>query len=125
MTGSKPQTYTKCGFQGDVGFVRVDAIPEGYAPAQPDVENAGKPAHAVAHSETGHHHVVDASDVIRYEGTDPGIAYLRLESESATVTHLRAHDTHGPVSLLGGAGAVWKVVRQREFDGVAERRAQD
>jgi hypothetical protein len=57
--------------------------------------------------------------------TDPGIAYLQLAGESATVTHLRSYDTHGPVSLLGGRGAVWKVVRQREWDGAAERRAQD
>jgi hypothetical protein len=100
-------------------------IPEGYAPVQPDTQVNGKPAHAVAHSETGHHHAVDASDVIRYEGPDAGIAYLRLEQGTAAVTHLRPYDTHGTVTLTGGQGAVWQITRQREWDGAAERRAQD
>ena len=125
MTGSKPMTYTRYGFQGDVAFRRVDAIPEGYAPAQPKGIVNGKPGHVAADSETGHHHIIAADSGTLYEGTDAGIAYLRLAEDSADVVHLRAHDTHGTITLLGGAGAVWQVVRQREFDGAAERRAQD
>lgn len=123
--GSKAIEATKCAAQGDGLFRRVEAIPAGFTPTKPDTSLAGKPAHAVLHSETGHHHAIDASDVIRYEGPDAGVCYLQLASDSATVTHLRAHDTHGSLKLLGGAGAIWEVRRQREWDGAAERRAQD
>lgn len=106
--------------QGDVLFRRVDAIPDGFSAAQPE---GGR--HILAHSETGHHHVVDASDAIRFEGSNPLVAYLRLESDTADVTHLRSFDTHGMVCLEGGKGAIWEVRRQREWDGAAERSAAD
>lgn len=111
---------TLSGCQGDVGFFRVDSVPDGFAPAKPE---AGK--HIIAHSETGHHHVVDASDAIRFEGADPLRAYLKLESDCADVVHLRSFDTHGTVSLGGGKGAIWEVRRQREWDPAGERRAAD
>jgi hypothetical protein len=60
-----------------------------------------------------------------YEGPNPSVAYLRLAEDTAHVVHKRGFDTHGMLALTGGAGAVWSVVRQREFDGVAERRAAD
>lgn len=124
--GSKAIIATKCAAQGDGLFIRVEGIPAGFAPvAKPDTALNGKPAHAVLHSETGHHHAIDASDVIRYEGPNPGVCYLQLVSDRADVVHLRSHDTHGTVTLTGGAGAVWQVSRQREWDGAAERRAQD
>ena len=121
MNGSTALSFTIQGAQGDVYFTRVDSIPEGYTPREPE----GKTGHVVAHSESGHNHVVDASDVIRFEGSDPGIAYLRLVSDSADVVHQRGFDTHGTVSLLGGPGAVWQVTRQREYDPAGERRAAD
>jgi hypothetical protein len=108
--------------QGDVMFNRAEKVPEGYAPAKADKSRR----HVLAHSETGHHHVVDASGVIYYEGRDPLVAYLRLESvDHADVIHLRAHDTHATVRLSGGAGAIYEVRKQREFDPAGERRAAD
>lgn len=108
--------------QGDVFFIRVAAIPDGYAPVAPDC----KGRYVAAHSETGHDHVIDASGVIYYEGRDPLVAYLRLESvDHADVIHLRSHDTHATVRLSGGAGAIYEVRKQREFDPAGERRAAD
>jgi hypothetical protein len=124
-TGSQNKTFVQDGAQGDLCVWRVPAVPAGYAPVVPDGTLDGKPAHVVQHSETGHHHVVDAADVIRYEGPDTGICYLRLVSDVADVVHQRGYDTHGTASLIGGVDSVWAVSRQREWAGAEERRTAD
>lgn len=116
------KTIKNQGCQGDVMFVRRDAIPEGYAPAAPI---DGKLV--VAHSETGHHHVVDASDAILFEGPNPLIGYLRLAegSDECLVVHQRDYHTHETVGLGGCGGSVWEVRRQREYTSEGLRRAAD
>lgn len=107
--------------QGDVYFIRREAIPEGYTPAPP-----GDGRYVCAHSETGHHHTVNAADAILYEGSNPLIAYLRLgDVERADIVHQRDYHTHETVGLTGGPGAVWEVRRQREYTSEGLRRAQD
>ena len=110
------------GAQGDVYFIRRDAIPDGYAVACP---TNGK--NVVAHSETGHNHIVDASDAILFEGPDPLVGYLRLAdgSDECAVVHQRDYHTHETVGLGGGSGTVWEVRRQREYTSQGLRRAQD
>lgn len=108
--------------QGDVYFRRVGAVPAGHSPAEPQ-----QGVHVVAHSETGHHHVVNAAEGILYEGPNSLVAYLQLadDCDAATVTHRRDYHTHAPVALTGGPGAVWEVRRQREYTSQGLRRAQD
>lgn len=106
--------------QGDVHFHRRVAIPEGFAAIEPI-----NGQYIVTHSETGHHHTVDAADAVLYQGSNPLVAYLRLESDSAEVIHRRGFDTHESIGLGGGVGAVWEVRRQREYDPEGERRAAD
>ena len=111
--------------QGDVLFRRIDTLPDGLT-AVPDDEAGG---HVVAHSETGHHHRVrgeDGARVCHYrpEGGDGLVSYLVLEG-GATVTHERPWDTHAPLRLGGGAGAVWEVRRQREYTPEGLRRVED
>lgn len=107
--------------QGDVYFIRRDAIPVGYSPTEP---TSGK--YVVAHSETGHHHVVNAAEAVLYEGPNPLVGYLRLaEGGDCTITHQRDYHTHAPVGLGGGAGSVWEVRRQREYTSEGLRRAAD
>lgn len=91
--------------QGDVWFKRVDEIPDGVS--DPVVGRA-----IVAHSETGHHHVVESpgAEYFTVPG-DPFTAYLRL-AEDADVTHLRGYDTHEPITLPAGT---WRIRRQREY----------
>lgn len=111
--------YEQQGAQGDVYFRKVGEIPEGFAVVK------GK-EHVLAHSETGHNHVVDASGVIYYEGRDPLRAYLQLQDvDSVDVHHQKHQDFHHSVSLGGGPGAIWEVRRQREYDPAGERRAAD
>jgi len=52
---------TKCGFQGDVAFRRIDKLPGGAKAAK---EDGGRLI--VGHSETGHHHIVDAAGAKMY-----------------------------------------------------------
>lgn len=83
-------------FQGDIVFVQIPALPVGLR--EKPAENG---RHVVAHSETGHHHFIDALGVKHYEASDPNVCYLSLES-SSSVIHDRAWDTHAPVNLAAG-----------------------
>lgn len=113
------QTITTQGAQGDVLFRRVDQLPKGLTEV-----DAEKPRKIVAHSETGHHHTVDG--VRMYQGEDPLTCFLVLEGvEHADVVHHRPWDTHETLRLLGGAGAVFQVRRQREYTPQGWRRVED
>lgn len=92
--------------QGDVLFFRVGAVPT-TASAEPQSDR-----YVVAHSETGHHHVVESpcAEYFRDPG-DAATCYLRL-AEPAEVVHLRPYDTHATVVLAPGN---WIVRRQREY----------
>ena len=107
--------------QGDVFFRRVDRVPDGFRP----VAQTGKEI-VIAHSETGHHHVVDAQGVVQYASSDPMVCYLQLESVShVDARHLRPWDTHDTLRLLGGPGSVWEIRRQREETPAGWRQVQD
>lgn len=110
----------RLGAQGDVMFRRVQSVPDGFC-ARP---NNGRVV--VAHSETGHHHAIDDTGVVHYTGGDPLISYLRLESvDHCDVVHHRPHDTHETLCLGGGIGAVYQVIRQREYTPEGWRRVED
>lgn len=93
--------------QGDVIFVPVDWIP----PEASQVESEDG-RYVVAHSETGHHHIVmDRPEVKMFSGMDVFRSFLEIEGEQpATVEHLRETHTHQPLSLNPGR---WMIVRQR------------
>lgn len=104
----------KSAFQGDVMFRRVPSLPK----AVVEVKRDGPMI--LAHSETGHHHAVD--DIHAKQYSVPGsalISYLQLgdvgEAGGVDVVHHRAWDTHETLRLLGKAGDVWEVRRQREW----------
>lgn len=126
MAHSTPQTYTTKGSQGDVRFLRVPraTMPADAAPAERE-----QGAYTVAHSESGHHHVVDPTQAILYETQDPFVAYLVLadDVDSATVTHLKSGEhVHGPVTLKSpGLDWVWQVRRQTEWQPEGLRAAAD
>lgn len=93
--------------QGDVIFVPVDEIPNDVN--QVKAENG---QYIVAHSETGHHHIVmERPEVKMFSGMDVFRSFLEIEGEEpATVEHLRDHHTHQPVNLAPGR---WMIARQR------------
>ena len=104
-------------FQGDICIRRVDVIPADLTP----VEGADG-VHILAHSETGHHHVVkERSAQILIDQTNAFIVYLDV-AEPTALEHLRDFDTHEPYLLEPGK---YEVRRQREHMPEGWRRAAD
>ena len=105
-------------FQGDLMIRRIDALPEGLTPSAPEKNDQ----HILAHSETGHHHVIEANTATRFiDETNAFISYLEVLSP-AEIVHLRDHDTHGALSLEPG---VYEIRTQREYVPDGWRRAVD
>lgn len=110
--------------QGDCLFIRVTKLPAGFEP-----EKKEGPI-VVAHSETGHHHSVDATDGVTLfvSPRDPLVCYLQMEGiEHADVVHHRAWDTHDTLRLLGSSKkkTIFEVRRQREYTPEGWRRVED
>lgn len=104
-------------FQGDIMFQVIDEIP-----ATAVEQKAQGKKHIVAHSETGHHHTVDAEGVVFYEGgSDPLTCYLYAECPMEII-HERPWDTHAPVTLPPGK---YLGKRQRESAPEGWRRVAD
>ena len=123
---SESKTYQFKGPQGDVLF---RLVPRSTMPA--DARQAALVAgkYVAAHSETGHHHVVDPTEAVLYETSDPFVAYLVLDDgvSAATSVHQKTGEhVHGPVNLLNkGSDWVWQVRRQREWQPEGLRAAAD
>lgn len=119
------KTIKKMGAQGDVMFRRVAKLPPGVR----EIKRSGPIV--VAHSETGHHHVIDAPHVRHYESDNPLIGYvvdIPGTRAPVDVEHRRTWDTHETIRLLNdepSAPAVWQIIREREWIPESWQRAQD
>lgn len=112
------KTFKNQAAQGDMLARRVAKLPEGLK-----ITLAENGHHILAHSETGHHHVVmerpgvehfqDAMNLFRSFLVVP-------EGYEAPLVHLR--DTHTHETLMFGPG-IWEITRQREYDATAGWRA--
>lgn len=103
--------------QGDVLIEQVEAVPE-------DAREIGPTdgRHIVAHSETGHHHVVDATGCRMFRpDDDPLVCYLLAEGAYADIEHARPVYPHETVRFRG----VVKITRQREWTPQGLRAVQD
>lgn len=116
----------RIGAQGDVCFRKIEALPDGVKLAE-----AKDGAFVVAHSETGHNHIVMERPDIRYFSAMDELkamldgkpaAYLVVEGDPAPVEHQRTFDTHETVGLSPG---IWEVRRQREYTPEGFRAAAD
>ena len=104
-------------FQGDICIRRVDNMPKGLKVAE--IENGN---YIVAHSETGHHHVIDSRTAqMLVDETNAFIAYLSVR-EPVDLVHLRDHDTHEALHFEPG---IYEVRRQREYTPEGFRRVED
>lgn len=118
------KTFEKTCAQGDVLFRRVDNIPPSASPEQnQNVEII------IAHSETGHHHVMvldrkrgkhPAVEMFS-DKSNPMIAWLRV-NRPATLEHRRPFDTHETIKFSPG---VYELRRQREYSPEGWRRVAD
>lgn len=111
------KTFSKRAAQGEITIRRIgdlppnDALPDGYTSLAP--ENG---LLIVGHSETGHHHVIDAShgSVAVMDRPPEGMRILRALINSPTpLTHLRETDTHQPLMLEPGE---YELRIAREYD---------
>lgn len=106
--------------QGDLLLTRIAVVPR-QAVAVPR-ENGRI---IVGHSETGHHHVIDADDAVTMYRLPEEIyeAFLVVRAP-AVLRHLRGFDTHEPIEIAPGT---YRVRRQRERAYVPEgwRASQD
>ena len=116
----KPVIFDNQAAQGDMLITRIDAIPADAVPVA--AENG---AFVLAHSETGHNHVVmERSGAKLYQDAkDPMTAYLHVLSIDTVIEHLRSFDTHKPLSpKMPGK---FRIRRQREHAAEGWRQAQD
>ena len=103
--------------QGDVFISRITALPDGTERVEP--ENG---VVVVTHSETGHHHVMDAEHVTMRRLPDSIMDCLLVVDEPTELRHLRNFDTHE--SILFDKGT-YRVRRQREYTPEGFRRVED
>ncbi len=111
------KTFNNMAAQGDMLITRVESIPEGLQPMNPEGGN-----YIVAHSETGHHHVLPQQDVEVFgAANDPFVLYLVVNNETE-LKHLRSFDTHESLKVPPG---MYRINRQREYTPEGFRRAAD
>lgn len=111
-------TFENQAAQGDILVTKIDELPTGLSPMK---QEGGK--YVVAHSETGHHHVVEPTDAVVYEAANDPFVLFVVPSKDTDITHLRSFHTHAPLTLKGGN--VYRINRQREYTPEGFRRAAD
>ena len=116
------RTFRNQAAQGDLFIRRIESLPVGLKPMATEAGN-----YIVAHSETGHHHVIEARpNVTVFATDDPLVSYLQvIEATDATenlIEHLRNFDTHESIKI--GAGN-YEIRRQREYTPEGWRRVAD
>lgn len=111
------KTFDQQAAQGDILITRIDALPQGLREIA--AENG---RHIVAHSETGHHHVLPAQGVKLFQGEDPMLLFAVIDADIAELTHQRPFDTHETLGLRGGT---YEIRRQREYTPEGWRRVED
>ena len=103
--------------QGDLLITRIDAIPDDAQKVTPEGN-----CYVVAHSETGHNHVIQQEGVDVFSAAnDPFVLYLVVDTE-AEIKHLRGFDTHESLRVTPG---IYRINRQREYVPEGFRRAAD
>ena len=103
--------------QGDVYFRRVEVLPDNAV--QMPAENG---LVVVAHSETGHNHVMLAERTKLYKIPDSIMDLFLLVEAPTPLEHLRPYDTHESIMFEPG---MYHVRRQREYVPEGFRRVED
>ena len=101
---------------------RISALPKNAVKAKSANGNF-----VVAHSETGHHHIVAERPNVQYFTTDdPMVSYLQVveatDETEVLIEHLRSFDTHESIVISPG---IYEVRRQREYTPEGWRKVAD
>mgnify|MGYP003349972972 FL=1 len=115
------KTFTKMAAQGDFVIVRINQLPDNIESVSPRDGFI-----VIAHSETGHDHLMLADRVEAYKPANVKDAdlyemFLKVE-EPANIEHMRSHDTHETLQVPAGN---YMIRRQREYVPEGFRRAAD
>lgn len=111
------KTFNNVCAQGDIYIRKIDQLPENAVEVSP--ENG---VYIVTHSETGHHHVMEATKATMFSLPDSVMDCLLVVNEPTTLNHLRDFDTHEPILFDKGT---YQVRRQREYTPEGFRRVED
>jgi hypothetical protein len=103
--------------QGELYIRQVATLPPGLIPVE-----AKDGRVVVGHSETGHHHVMDARTTTMYRLPEEIYELFLVVTEPTQLVHLRSVDTHEPIFYPPGN---YIVRRQREYTPEGWRRAAD
>lgn len=111
------KTFKTICAQGDILIRKIDALPDGLQKHEPNGASI-----IVTHSETGHHHVMEADRVEMFVCKDNALECFLVVHRQATLEHLRPHDTHEAIQFEPG---IYHVRRQREYSPEGWRRVAD
>lgn len=115
------KTFTQMAAQGDFLIMRIKEIPSGVEPMKD--ENG---MFVIAHSETGHNHVMERNYVEAFQPKNVKEVDLYemflMVKEPTEINHLRSFDTHEPLLVPPGN---YVIKRQREYTPEGFRRAAD
>jgi hypothetical protein len=116
------KTFKHSARQGDVLITRIDKIPENIVRVETNAKD-----HVVAHSETGHNHVIEADDIEFFHAAnddemDQFISYIHVKNEGTKLRHLRSFKTHETLFIPTG---LYRINRQREYIAEGFRKALD
>lgn len=111
--------FTLPGAQGDILIIPGAKIPSN---VKPGILEGGD--YILAHSETGHHHIIEKLRAEVYEAADDSfVAYIRTLGDGAEIVHKRTFDTHETICLE--PNQTYEVRRQREYISEGFRKAAD
>lgn len=106
--------------QGDLNIFRVDAIPKGLKEESPS-QVQGMTAFVLAHSETGHNHVVDGN-CVRVFRKDEFEAYMEVK-KPCEIVHLKdGPHKHKAFKVQPG---VYRLTNQMQYSPKGWQRALD
>lgn len=114
------RTITIGAFQGDLMVRRITRLPDG---ARFVARNGPI---IVAHSQIGHHHIIDDGGYARYYATvDAMVSVVEIDS-MVTLVHRRDVGAHESLCLAAPTpGTLWEFRRQREMSPKGWRRVED
>ena len=116
------KTFNTCAAQGDLLIRRIEKLPEGVTPLTGE-----SGTYVVAHSKTGHNHVIaQRPNVKLYTTGNPMVSYLEVieatDEAEVLIEHLRSFDTHEAIAIPTG---YFEIRRQREYTPEGWRRVED
>lgn len=115
------KTFIDYGAQGDCVFIRIDSLPEGLEKVEPE-----KGKNIVAHSETGHNHVMTAerTTLFKQSGRNERDLFklFAIVDEPTELVHERSYHTHETLLVPKG---IYSIHRQRQWDQGGYRKVVD